>query len=83
MIPLGCQVAPNYPVLQAKVKLHGWYVKYSHIIVIPIHTVFVQTHYMNNLPITITVMVVLLLPIGLVTVHVYAPLSLAVTLSME
>ena len=30
-----------------------------------------------------TVMVVLSFPIGLVTVHVYVPLSLVVTLSME
>ena len=36
----------------------------------------------NNLPITTTVMVALSLPIGLVTVHVYVPLSLVVTLLM-
>ena len=37
----------------------------------------------NDLQITTTVMVALLFPIGLVTVHVYVPLSLVVTLSME
>ena len=37
----------------------------------------------NNLLITTTVKVVLLVPIGLVIVHVYVPLSFIVTLSME
>ena len=39
------------------------------------HTIKLQD-YSNNLLITITVMIVLLLPIGLVTLHVYVPLSL-------
>ena len=36
----------------------------------------------HDLLITTTVMVALSLPIGLITVHVYVPLSLAVTQSM-
>ena len=37
----------------------------------------------QHLLVTTTMMVALSLPIGLVTVHVYVPLSLVVTLSME
>ena len=44
-----------------------------------------QSSYINSLLMTITstVIVALSLPIGLVTVHVYVPLSLVVTLLME
>ena len=45
--------------------------------------IFTVTYYVNNLLVTTTVMVALFLPIGLVTLHVYVPLSLVVTLLME
>ena len=48
---------------------------------------FVQVYRLHHLIINVdlqtTMMVVLSLPIGLVTVHMYVPLSLVVTLSME
>ena len=46
------------------------------------YTTFTEVQIASSSPITLTVMVSLSLPIGLVTVHVYVPLSLVVTLLM-
>ena len=49
----------------------------------PVKYIIVVINYNNNLPTTITVMAAMSLPIGSVTVHMYVPLSLVVTLTME
>ena len=48
-----------------------------------LYYISITDNYFNNLLITLTVMVAVSLAIGLVILHVYVPLSLVVTLSME
>ena len=48
-----------------------------------VYNIYITVQIVSSLPTTLTVMVSLSLPIGLVTVHVYVPLSLVVTLLME
>ena len=61
--------------------------KFSDIIFskLPIMFIFNYLNFCRHayIPVASTMMVVLSLPMGLVTVHMYAPLSLVVILSME